>query len=134
MQPPESSCIVLRLRISLLWGVATILNHALSQQKADHIIMSKKEGGDFCKEIAVARKCKDCLQTLLGEFLALPIKKMQRRKQLLTLLQTYLASLEQPEFRKLLVKVLFSDRFKPELDLLEKDASLVNAVVHRISI
>jgi hypothetical protein len=96
--------------------------------------MLKKEGGDFCKEIAVARKCKDCLQTLLGELLALPIKKVQRRKQLLTLLQTLLASLEQPEFRKLLVKILFSDRFKPELDLLEKDASLVNAVVHRISI
>jgi hypothetical protein len=113
-------------------GVATILNHALSQQKADQ--MSIEEVGDFCKEIAVARKFKDCLQTLLGEVLALPIKKGQRRKQLLKSFQTLLATLEQQDIRRRLVKVLFSDPFKSELDLLEKDASLVNAVVRRTSI
>jgi hypothetical protein len=70
----------------------------------------------------------------MGEVLALPIKKEQRRKQLLKSLQTLLATLEQQDIRRRLVKVLFSDPFKSELDLLEKDASLVNAVVRRPSI
>jgi hypothetical protein len=104
-------------------GVSVTLHHSLSEQKTD--LQSIKDVATVCEQNTSAFKFKVCVQTQVNELLDLPVRAVSRRKQLLKSLQTMLQTLQHKDVGGTLLKVLFTDPLKSELDLLNEDASLV---------